>query len=152
MAKDTSKKTLKKSDVIDATGIPLQQFQHWLDRRVIRLSGEDTPATGQGRPRGFSPPRVYEIAVAHRISLLGVPAAIAVALAAKLNEPACGRPIGGLFKNGKTILIATPDGTGTIHNVQPDGDVDSLLNTEAAIVVDIGAIISQVNSRLEAIR
>jgi len=152
MPQNASRKTLKKSDVIKATGIPLQQFQHWLDRRVIRLSGEDIPATGHGKPRGFGQRRVYEIAIAHRISRLGVPAATAVALAAKFNEPSCGRPIGGLFKTGKTVLIATPDGRGTIHNVQPDGNLDSLLNTEAAIVVDIGAIISNVNSRLETIR
>jgi len=152
MAQHTSCKTLKKSGVIKATGIPLQQFQHWLDRRVIRLSGEDIPATGQGKPRGFGKPRVYEVAIAHRISLLGIPAAIAVALAAKFNEPACGRPLGGLFKTGKTVLIATPDGRGTIHNVQPDGDLDSLLNADAAIVVDLSAIIFHVNSRLANIQ
>jgi hypothetical protein len=148
MANPTSSKTLKKSDVIKVTGIPLQRFQHWLDRRVIRLSGEDIPAGGQGKPRGFSQRRTYEIAIAHRISLLGIPAAIAVALASKLNEPQCGRPIGGLFPRGRTILLSTADGTGTIRNVQPDGDIDSLLNAESAIIVDIGAIVSNVNLRL----
>jgi hypothetical protein len=68
--------------------------------------------------------------------------------AAKFNEPQRGRPIGGLFPIGETVLLIDQDGIATIHNVQPDGDVASLINTEAAIVVNLGAIIARVNSRL----
>ncbi len=58
---------------------------------------------------------------------------MAVALACELNEPQWARPIGGLFSHGRTVLIATSDGIGTIQNVLPDGDIGSLLNTDAAI-------------------
>jgi hypothetical protein len=76
---------------------------------------------------------------------------MAMKIAAKFNEPQRGRPIGGLFPKGRTMLLVC-DNAVSIHNVQPDGNIDSLLNTEAAIVIDLGAIITRVNSRLDTIR
>jgi hypothetical protein len=153
MARTTANQTLKKADVIKATQINEQTFEHWTDRRVIRLSGDDDPGDGKGKPRRLGLRTITKLAVAHRISRLGVPANIAVSLAAKFtDEPQRGRNIGCPFPIGKTIMTATQNGEAVIHNVQPDSDIDSILKCECAIVVDLGAIVENLNLRLEIIR
>ncbi|QIG92444.1 hypothetical protein [Bradyrhizobium sp. 6(2017)] len=152
MANKKASQTLKKADVIKATQINEQTFEHWTDRRVIRLSGEDDPGDGRGKPRRFGMRTITKLAIAHRISLLGIPANMAVTLSSQfVDEPQRGRNIGCLFPTGRTILTATQDGAATIHNVQPDGDIDSILKTEAALVVDIGSIIENLHLRLNTI-
>jgi hypothetical protein len=143
----------KSAAVVTATKIPIETFNRWLDRRVISLGGDDIPGDGRGRPRHFGRRTITKLAIAHKVSLLGVPANIAVRLASKFtDEPQRGRSMGELFEDGRTILLSTADGSGTIHNVEPDGDLDSLLSADAAIIVNIGAIISNVNLRLTAIQ
>jgi hypothetical protein len=150
MAKPTACLTLKKSQIIKATGITLHTFQHWMDRRLIIMSGEDVPGSGKGSPRRFGIRRVYQIAVAHRLALLGIPANIAITLAAKFtDEPQHGRPIGGVFPTGRTILLVSADGTSRVANLQPDASIDALITTDATIVVDIGAILNNIHSRLD---
>ncbi|MEH2485770.1 hypothetical protein [Bradyrhizobium sp. AZCC 2230] len=139
----------KSAAAVAAIGIPKETFNRWLDRKVIGLAPEDIPGDGRGKPRRFSQRTIVKLAIAHKISLLGVPANIAVALASKFTDvPQYGRPIGGCFPVGRTVLLVTPDGAGTIRNIQPDGDLDSLFKAEAAVVVDIGAIISNLHLRL----
>jgi len=143
----------KSAAVVAVTKIPIETFNRWLDRRVIRLSCDDVPGEGRGKPRRFGLRTITKFAIAHRISLLGIPADTAARLASKFtDEPQHGRPIGGVFPRGRTILLATPDGVGAIKNIQPDGDIDSLLSTESAVVVDIGTIISNLTLRLATIQ
>jgi hypothetical protein len=139
----------KVSAAARAADIPIKTLNRDIDRKIIKIPGPDP---GKGYPRLFSLARVHEIALGHALTRLFVSPKVAMEIAAKFNEPQRGRPLGGIFPIGKTVLLATQDGTATIHNVQPDGDIDSLLKTEAAIVVDLGAIIARVNSRLETIR
>ncbi|MGY4411980.1 hypothetical protein ACVWW4_003716 [Bradyrhizobium sp. LB7.1] len=152
MARTKANQTFKKSDVIKATQMNEQAFEHWTDRRVIRLSGDDDPGDGKGKPRRLGLRTITKLAIAHRIARLGVPANTAVSLAAKFtDEPQCGRNIGCPFPIGKTIMTATQDGAALIHNVQPDSDMDSIMKCEAAIVVDLGAIVENLQLRLEVI-
>jgi hypothetical protein len=149
MANKPASRSFKKKDVVEAIAIPESTFEHWLDRRVVRLAPHDYAGDGRGKPRRFGMRTMTKLAIAHKISLLGIPANIAVALASKFtDDPQHGRPIGGLFPSGRTVLLATPDGTGVIRNIQPDGDLDSLLKTESAIVVDIDAIVRNLTLRL----
>lgn len=150
MAKQTAIRTLKKSDVLKATDISQHTFQHWLDRRVITLAGDDFPGDGKGKPRRFGLRTISQIAIAHRIASLGVPATTAVNLAAKFtNEPQCGRPIGGLFPRGRTILMASHEGTARVINIEPDSTIDAAMTGDASIIVDVGAILSTIHSRLD---
>jgi hypothetical protein len=144
---------LKSAAAVAAINIPKDTFNRWLDRKVIQLSPDDIPGDGRGKPRRFGMQTITKLAIAHKISLLGIPANIAVALATKFtDEPQCGRQIGRPFPMGKTVLTASPDGTARIHNIQPDGDLDSILKSDAALVVDIGAIITPILSQLDTIR
>jgi hypothetical protein len=149
MAQQSASRIFKKADIHEATEIPLHTFQHWFDRRIIRLSSDDDPGDGKGTPRRFGIRRVYQIAIAYRLSRLGVPANIAVTLAALFSDtPQHGREIGRLFQTGRTLLVATPDGCGRIEHLEPDQDIGSLLTDDAAIVVDLNKIISKINSRI----
>lgn len=149
MANKPVRRTFKKKEVVEAIAIPESTFEHWTDRKLIGLAPEDIPGDGRGKPRRFSQRTVVKLAIAHKISLLGIPANTAVALASKFTDvPQHGRPIGALFPIGRTVLLATPDGAGTIRNIQPDGDLDSLFKSDSAIVVDIGAIVSNLHMRL----
>jgi hypothetical protein len=144
MANKPANRTLKKLDVLKAIQIPNQTFQHWFDRRVVPLSGEDVPGDGKGKPRRFGVRTVTKLAIAHKISRLGIPANTAVSLASKFTDtPQHGRPIGGVFPDGLTYILATPDG-GSVVNVKPEEDVSSLLQ-DATIVVNVNQIISAIN-------
>lgn len=152
MANRPANRTFKKKEVLKAITIPESTFEHWADRKVFGLAPDDFPGDGRGKPRRFCTRTIVKLAIAHKISLLGIPANIAVAMASKFTDvPQHGRPIGQPFPVGRTVLLATPDGVGAIRNIQPDGDLDSLFNTEAAIVVDIGAIVSTLHLRLATI-
>ncbi|MGY3588519.1 hypothetical protein ACVIGB_002522 [Bradyrhizobium sp. USDA 4341] len=141
---------LKSAAVVAATNIPIETFNRWLDRKVIGLSGDDVPGDGRGKPRRFGLRTITKLAIAHKIARLGIPANIAVSLATKFtDEPQRGREIGCPFPAGRTVMTATLDGAATIHNVSPDGDVDSILKNEAALVVDIGSIIENLHFRLD---
>ena len=145
MANKPATRTLKKADVLKATNISNQTFQHWLDRRVIGLSGDDAPGDGRGRPRRFGIRTITKLAIAHRISKLGIPANIAVTLASKFTDlPQHGRPIGGVFPIGLTYILATPDGSGSVVNLKPEEDISTVLH-DATIVVNVNQIISEIN-------
>jgi hypothetical protein len=152
MANKPANRTLKKSDVLRATKIPNHTFQHWYDRRVIGLSGDDVPGDGKGKPRRFGVRSVIRLAIAHKISQLGIPANIAVTLASRFSDrPQYGRPIGSPFPNGLTYILATPDGAGSVVNVQFDEDVSKFLQ-DATIVVNVSQIISSINFEIGIIK
>jgi hypothetical protein len=95
---------------------------------VIPLSSEDCPGDGNGRPRRFGLRSVYKLAIARRLSLLGIPASLAVSLASKFTDaPQRGRPPGGLFPVGLTCILATPGSTGSVVNLKPEEDIGTLL-------------------------
>jgi hypothetical protein len=152
MANKPANRTLKKSDVLRATKIPNHTFQHWFDRRVIGLSGDDVPGDGKGKPRRFGLRTATKLAIAHKISQLGIPANIAVTLASRFTDtPQYGRPIGSLFPDGLTYILATPDGAGSVVNVQADEDVSKFLQ-DVAIVVNVNKIISSINFEIGVIK
>lgn len=152
MANKPANRTLRKSDVLKATKVPNHVFQHWFDRRVIGLSGDDVAGDGKGKPRRFSLRTATKLAIAHKISKLGLPANTAVTLASKFTDtPQHGRPIGGVFPNGSTYILAAPDGAGSVVNVQSDEDVGTFLQ-DVAIVVNVNQIISTINFEIGVIK
>jgi hypothetical protein len=143
---------LKSAAVVAATNIPIDTFNRWLDRKVIELSGDDIPGDGRGKPRRFGTRTITKLAIAHQISLLGIPANIAVSLAETFtDQPQRGRPMGCPFPIGKTVLTLTQGGEATIHNIAPDSDLDSILKNEVALVVNIGSIFENLHLRLDNI-
>lgn len=149
MSQSLAKLTFQKKDVLLATQIPITTFQHWTDRRVIKLAGDDVPSNAPGHARRFGLRSIYKIAIAYRISQLGVSANIALTLASKFTDEAQrGRDFGKLYPLGATLLVATPDGTGSIINLQPDQQLTSVLHDDTALVIDIGRIITKVDSRI----
>jgi hypothetical protein len=136
--------TYKTSDVAKAAGVPIKKLNRNLDRDVIKLPG---PEPGKGRHRSFNLPTIYSITIGHTLTKLKVPPTDAMKFAAKFLEPQRGRDAGKPFKSGKTLLLVNADGVGSVANLEADQDITSFLR-EAAIVVDIGKIILNVNSRL----
>jgi hypothetical protein len=147
-----SNRTFKKSELLKATKIPNHTFQHWFDRRVIPLSSDDDRGDGKGKPRRFCTRTITKLAIAHKISQLGIPANIAVTLASKFtDEPQNGRPVGSVFPVGSTYILATPDGIASVVNVKPEEDVGFLLR-DATITVNVNQIISSINLELGIIK
>jgi hypothetical protein len=136
--------TYKTADAAKAAGVSAKKINNDIDRNVIKLPG---PEPGKGHHRRFSLASIYEIAIGHTLTKLKVPPTDAMKLAGKFFEPQRGREAAKPFKTGKTLLILNADGVGSIAKLEADQDIASLLH-EAAIVVDIGAIISNVHSRL----
>ncbi|MCX7308978.1 MAG: hypothetical protein NTZ72_13960 [Afipia sp.] len=148
VAKDNAKRTLKKADVLRATEMPLTTFQHWMDRRVISLNGDDTEAKAQGSARRFSQRTIFKLAIAHRIAKLGIPANTAVMLASKFtDEPQRGRELGKPFETGKTIIVAGDRKNGRVVNVQAEEDITSQFR-EATLIIDVGQIVTKVIERM----
>jgi hypothetical protein len=75
-----------------------------------------------------------------------IPPTNAMNLAQQFLEPQRGRNLGRPFESGKTLMMIT-DGVGKIINLQADQDVSAYLRN-ATIIIDIGRIVSAVNSRL----
>jgi hypothetical protein len=134
----------KTSDAARAAGVAAKKINNDIDRNVIRLPG---PEPGKGHHRRFSLASIYEIAIGHMLTKLKVPPTDAMKLAGKFLEPQRGREAAKPFKSGKTLLIADTSGTGSIINLEADQDITAFLD-EAALIVDIGRIISNVNMRL----
>ena len=144
MADRPANRTFKKKDVLKATNISNQTFQHWFDRRVISLSPEDIPGDGPGNPRRFTEPTIIKLAIAHKISLLGIPANMAVTMASNFTDlPQHGRQHGQLFPIGLTAIVATPDGKSAVMNIMPEEDVTAFLK-DATLIVNINEIISNI--------
>jgi hypothetical protein len=135
----------KISEAAKAAGVTAKKFKRNIDCKVIELPG---PKPGKGNHHLLSLKSVYHAAIGFALTKLLVPPDIAInKLAAKFFEPQRQREAGKPFKTGKTLMFVSTDGTGSIINLQADQDVTSFLD-EAAIVVDIGRIIENVNSRL----
>lgn len=152
MAQTNAKRTLKKAEVLKATKIPLHTFQNWFDRRAVKLTGDDVSTDTPGKPRGFGLRTIVKLAIAHRVSLLGIPATAAVALAETFTDkPQVGRELGQPFKTGRTFLFSVPDGTCKIVNVQGDQDISEHFQ-DATIIVDVGLIVEETLSRISVIK
>lgn len=135
----------KSAAAVAAINIPKQTFNRWLDRRIIGLAPDDIPGVGRGKPRRFGMRTITKLAIAHRISLLNVPANTAVTLASKFTDEAqCGRPLGGLFPVGLTFIVVNPGGLGAVVNLKPEEDIGTIIQ-DASMIVNINAVISQIN-------
>jgi hypothetical protein len=133
----------KMSAVAKAVGIPIKSLASDLDRKVIKIPG---PEPGKGKPRLAKLSKVHEIAIGDALTKVFVPPMKAFELAELFFEPQRERDHGQPFRSGKTLLLVS-NGVGKIINLQPEEDLSSRLH-EATIVVDVGKIISNVNSRL----
>jgi hypothetical protein len=133
----------KVSAIAKATGIPIDVLTRDLDRKVIKIP---EPKPGKGRPRLAGLSTIYVIAIGHALTKVFIPPTNAMDLAELFVKSQRGRDLGRSFASGKTLMLIS-DGVGKIINLQADQDISSYLQ-EATIVVDLGAIIQKVNSRL----
>jgi hypothetical protein len=127
-------------------GIPVKTLTRDLDREVVKLPGYDKRKNGKGRPRLAKLPTIYCIAIGHALTKVFIPPTTAMSLAERFLEPQRGRDLGHPFESGKTLMLIS-DGVGKIINRQPDEDISSYLQG-TTIVVDLGRIVSTVNSRI----
>jgi hypothetical protein len=133
----------KVSDAAKAAGVAVKTVSRDIDRGVIEIPGPDP---GKGHRHLLAPPTVYRIAIGYALTKLSVTPTAAMDIAKTFLESQRGRKAGKPFGSGKTILLVS-NGVGSIMNLQADEDIAAYLQA-ATIVVDIGKIISTVNSRL----
>jgi hypothetical protein len=101
----------RSSKVTEAAAIPAKDLSRFLDRDIIPRDAADIDPGGSGRPRLFGARTVYRTAITYRLVRSGMAPATARRLASKFcDESQPGRLPGALFPNGRTLLIATPDG------------------------------------------
>jgi hypothetical protein len=140
----------KSAAVVAATKIPMAKLNRWSDRKIILMRASDKKANGKGDARGFSLGRIYQIAIAHALTKLKIPAKDAMAMATKFtDEPQRGRELGKPFSTGQTLIVSRPDGSSPrVANLAPDGDLAALLTDEAVVLVNVNKIIAAVNLRI----
>jgi hypothetical protein len=145
-----TKRRFRAAHVAAATGANVATVCRYLDRRIVLPDIADIDPGGSGRHRMFGPRTAYRIALVHKLAKAGLaPAAAGKLAGAFLDTPQPGRPAGGLFPIGRTLLIASADGGGAIVNVLPDETADDAIGgAEVALVVDLGRIVDRVNTRL----
>ena len=130
----------KSAAVVAATKIPIETFNRWVDRRIIPLTSDDVPGDGRGKPRRYGLRTAKKLAIAYRISKLGIAPNIAVALATKFtDERQCDRRVGDLFPIGLTYILQTEKGCASVINVKPEDDISAMLQ-DAAIIVNVNQI------------
>jgi hypothetical protein len=152
MANNTALKCLKKADLLRVTKIPEPTFEHWIDRKLIELNRDDVAGAGKGRPNLYGHRTAKKLAIAHKAVNLGIPANTSVKLAEKFADlPQHGRPLGGLFPEGTTYILVTPDRGASVVNVKPLDDVSHLL-TDATIILNVNKIISEINFEIGIIK
>jgi hypothetical protein len=130
----------------NAAEIPIRTLNRHLDRKIIKMPGHN-PKSGKGHPREFSLSSVYVTAIGHTLTRLKVTPTEAMKFASAFLKSQRGRNAGQLFASGKTLLLVKTDGTASIVNLDADQDVLSHLEA-ATIVLDLGKLISTVNSRI----
>jgi hypothetical protein len=145
----------KAADVVQATGISNEHLQRWLDRGLVSLNGCDTSTKGSGRPRLFSERRIYQIAIAHTLTRVGVGPSIALEMAAKFSDQSQPwRGPGELYPCGATVLLGLPGGVGKVVNVPPEHTIDDVLSelpgtdAEGAILVNCNRIVARIDAAL----
>jgi hypothetical protein len=132
-------------DAAAGAGITSDRLQKWLDRGQVVLGPHDKPTTGSGDPRLLTLRRILHYAVTAALYERGLPVKLAASVAFRFSDqPSPSRAAGELYPAGETLLYAAgplPDSAIVInHRPKPAACV--------AIVVDVGAIVSETKARL----
>ena len=126
--------------VCAATGVPVARLERWQDHNTLELSRHDKGTAGSGDHRLFSRATVHRIAIAKRLTDLGI-AAKPANQAATLFD--------GLHQFGRTLLVIGASGS-QIVNADYDASLSDICGRpfQSAIVVDIGQIVSTIDENL----
>lgn len=143
--------TFPNAIVREVTGTPLATLQRYLDRGHITLQPCDVQSGGSGQRRGFSPRRIFQIAIVKEIIGLGVsPSRASKAAFAFTDQSSPGRDVGEVFPLGTTYLVGLPRGENRVVCVPPDLSIaDVLSNDPAAFIININNVIAKVTEKLD---
>jgi hypothetical protein len=130
----------KTGAVCAATGVPPAMLGRWADRRTLKPCRRDKASSGSGDHRLFSKTTVYRIAIAKMLTDLGVAASPANRAAVHFTE---------LHEIGRTLLLVNSTGAAII-NTEYNASLTDIAGRPfgAAIILDIGQIISSVDQAL----
>jgi hypothetical protein len=131
------------ADVVHATSVPGPTVASWLDRGIVCLDERDEDTVGSGSHRRFSKARIYQIALTHSLTKIGLNllrSADAAAVFANRSDP--GRERGELFPTGRTLLIVSPTTT-TVVNADA-----ALGNYGVAVAIDVNKVVERVDAAL----
>ncbi len=134
---------LKLGGLSRVTGVPGPTLLRWWDRNTIESCRFDSTTSGSGQYRGYSRPTVNKIAIAWKITPLGVGTGQALTIAAHYTDVGDSkRAANTLYEFGRTVLIHTATGT-VIKNLSADSSLSDALGRPMtpAIILDIGPVI-----------
>ena len=131
----------KTGAVSAATGVSAAKLSRWQDRKTLKPSRQDKASSGSGDHRLFSRVTIDRIAIAKRLTDLGIAARPANQAAASFVEP---------YKFGRTLLVVKPSGGSQILNAEFNATLTDICGRpfESAAIVDIGQIILAVDHAL----
>jgi DNA-binding transcriptional MerR regulator len=130
----------KTGAVSAATGVPAARLERWQDRNTLKPSRHDKGTTGSGDHRLFSRATVNRIAIAKRLTDLGIAAKPANQAAALFDE---------LHQFGRTLLVIGASGS-QIVNADYHASLSDICGRpfQSATVVDLGQIVSTIDENL----
>lgn len=133
-------------DAARAAGVAQMLLASWADRHVL----DGVEPCGHGRPRGFTYPQVLQAAICGSLQRQGVPPRDAAAAARVFTHPPPGTPACALNRDHETLLVMRDSrAEGEIADWRRAGDILVREADDTAItIVNLGAIVRQVNTRL----
>jgi hypothetical protein len=144
-------KTYPTGVAVKVTDTPEPTLQRMFQRHHVTLQPCDVPSKGCGENRGLSIRRILQIAITTELSLVGIgPSRGAKAAFEFTDRGNPGRAVGELYKIGRTLLVGLPRGESKVVNIPPDSSIiDVLSNDSAAFLIDCGAVVAKVMSKLD---
>jgi hypothetical protein len=141
--------SLTLSGLSRVTGVRMPTLLRWWDRKTIE---SDLTTSGSGEYRRYDLHTITKVAIAAKLTpLMGITAGQALAAAAQYTDFGDEtRTANTLYEFGRTVLVHTSAGT-TIKNIDSDDSIADVLGRPMppAIILDIGPIIEEVNSKLK---
>jgi hypothetical protein len=147
-----SAQTWRLRTVAEAADMIPRALRQCFEIKALKLSGADRKPTGSGTCVGLSRPRAYQAAIMKHLNKLGLSIPDAARSAFEFSDVGnIGRAPGCEFDHGKTVLVVCSDST-TVKNIFSGTSLtDISTGSPCAIIVDVNAVVAQVNEVLNKV-
>jgi hypothetical protein len=134
----------------EAAQTPQLTIRRWIDSAATPLRSNDSRTSGSGNYCGLSRNRILQLAITQALLKSGLSLSRAAKYALEFSDSAAnGREAGQLFPVGKSVLVIG-NGSAAVNNVDFSVSVFDLSNSGVAVIVDLNAIVNQVDAVLNS--
>jgi hypothetical protein len=142
-------RTYQTSEAARAANMPQRKLRQLIDRQIAPLRGNDVKPNGSGNYCRLSRNRVIQVAIIGRLTNVGVGVSKAAEAALQFSDVGDWvRPPSEVFPIGKTLLVLVPHSPPAVTNSSYEANVGGLLESGAAVVVDLNRIVADVDAAL----